>query len=443
MTTTGKSKIPLILIIVGTTFLVAFMVLRIILPVLIKNIAERKLQEQLGVKTTIGDVSLSLLKGDLSFHQITLDNAHGTTPHPLLTLRNVSIDVALGSLLSNEIEVELIDIDHLELLVQRNKDGMYNYTPILERIKAPSPSVQTPFPSPTPGEKPAKVTLSKGILVTLFKANAVHIIFEDYAVSPSPLQTELKDISLVLKSLRYPDTTPDTRSEITMEGQMVATKTSPFHIHSFFQMGMNPPNTIISDSSQNIDEIYTAHFNPYIKKYGYIFSTGSVSLNYTGTTKQGQIDGLAHVRFDKVQIQDTGSKLSALILGIPLRALPQLFQYPDGTLELALEIHGDVNNPRVSWGKLSEQLLTKSLGNVFQSGSALLKKPFDLLEDITKGTMEETVINKLKDILIPQQRQPDENKAEGIQKDTEIDKLKDFLRSKLKDPFNKPKKDKR
>ena len=59
MEKTKYPKITRILIIIGATLVVVLLVFRVILPFIVKNVVERKLTEQLGAKTTIGDVSLS------------------------------------------------------------------------------------------------------------------------------------------------------------------------------------------------------------------------------------------------------------------------------------------------------------------------------------------------------------------------------------------------
>lgn len=431
MKKTRRPKTTRILIIVGATLVVILLICRLTLPSIIKNILERKLDKQLGVKTTIGDVSLGLMRGSMTIREITLDNPPGFAPKPFLSVQNVFINVGLTSLLSKERHIELVDIQGLELLIQRTNEGRVNLRTILKNAESASP------PSSSPStQKPVKTHLDRGIFLNLFKAEDIQISFEDYAISKSPLLTELKDTAILLKSFRYPDTSSGTESEITIKGQLIATKTSPFMIHSAFQIGKNPPTTIISDSQEKFEDIYVSHFNPYVRRSGYIFTSGVVAITYTGKTAEGQIDGLANVRFEKVQFEKTGLRLRSLILGIPLQSLHQLFQDPTGTLELTLEVSGDINNPQVSWSKLSEQLLIKTLGNAFKTGSILLRKPFDvIIEGFTQSRKEGSILNKLKDMLNPQ-TQSEEEKAK-VQEGKQKEKVKDFFKTKLMDQLNK------
>ncbi|MDO8141052.1 MAG: hypothetical protein Q6358_06090, partial [Candidatus Brocadiales bacterium] len=119
--------------------------------------------------------------------------------------------------------------------------------------------------------------------------------------------------------------------------------------------------------------------------------------------------------------------------------LPQLFQYPKGSLGLTLEVSGNITNPRISWNKLSEQLLIKALGNTFKSGIILLRKPFDLIiGSVTRKEKDGAIFHKLKDVLNPQ-TSPKEAKKE-FQKTKQLEILKDFFNTKLMNRSKKPKK---
>ena len=85
------AKTTRILIIAGATLVVALMICRFTLPPIIKNILEQKLDKQLGVKTTIGDVSLSLLRGSMTIREITLDNPPGFVSKPFLAVQKVLV----------------------------------------------------------------------------------------------------------------------------------------------------------------------------------------------------------------------------------------------------------------------------------------------------------------------------------------------------------------
>jgi hypothetical protein len=437
MENASRSKITRILIIAGAALVVVLVIFRLTFPTIIKNMLEQKLDKQLGVKTTIGDVNLSLFRGTVTMREITMDNPPSFAPTPFLSVQKVFANVALTSLLSKEMRIELVHIQDLKIRVQRTKEGRINVRTILNNVKSTSHP-----PSSPPIEKPAGAQAGKGIFLNLFKAEDVQISFEDYAVSKSPHLTELKDMNILLESFRYPDISPGTESEITIRGQLVATKTSPFMIHSTFRLGNNLPATITSDLQEKLDDIYLPHFNSYVRRYGYQFKSGTLTTTYTGKTAQGQIDGLANVRFEKVQFEKKDSKLSSLIFGIPLQSLPQLFQDPKGTLELTLEVGGDINKPRVSWSKLSEQLLIKALGNAFRTGPIQLKKPFDfIIGGFTQRGKDDSVLQKLRDMLNPQT--PGEEETAEIREDKQKeqkDTVKDFLKTRLMDQLNKLKK---
>ncbi len=419
-----RPKITRILIIIGATLAVVLLVCRLTLPYIVKNIAERELNKQLGVNATIGSVSLSLFGGSATLREVAINNPSDLTPEPFFSAQKVFVDIALASLLSKEIRIELVEIQRLVLRVQRSKEGRLSFIPI------PGPLKST---SPTPLEKPAEAQTEKSILLDLLKVEDAQISFEDYAVSEPPLLTELKGINVFLKSFRYPDTSSRTESEINIKGQLVATKTSPITIHSAFQLGKTPPLTIVSDSQEKLEDVYLPHFNPYVRSYGFIFTSGAGAITYTGKTAEGQIDGLANVRFDKVRLEETGLKVGPVVFGIPIQYLPRLFQDPKGTLELSLKVSGSVSDPQVSWSNLSEQLLAKALGAAFRAGLIPLRKPYNLItEGVTQsGKDGGELLHKLKDMLAPQ-TSTEEEKGE-VKEGKQKGKLEELFKSKLMD----------
>lgn len=436
MEKTRHSKTLRISIIAGATFVMVLLICRLTLSYIIKHILERELTSQLGVKTTIDDVSLGLFRGSVTLREIVLDNPPGFVSKPFLAVQKIFLNAALTSLLGKEIQIELVDIQGLALLIHRTEEGHINLRTILKNLKFTSSPPLSP-----PAQKPGEIQPGKGIFLYLLKAEDVQISFEDYAISKPPLLTELKDMAILLKSFRYPDTSSENRSEIAINGQLVATQSSPFAIHSTFQFGNNPPITITSDSQEKFEDIYVPHFNPYVRRYGYIFKSGTLTTTYTGKTVKGQLEGLANVKFEKVQFEKTDLKLSALIFGIPLQSLPQLFQGLGGTLELTLEVGGDINNPKISWSKLSEQLLINTLGNAFRTGTMQLKKPFDLLMGgFTQSGKDGSILQKLRDMLNPQTPKGEEKEEFQEEKPKNKDKTKDFFKGKLLDQLDKLKK---
>ena len=197
-------------------------------------------------------------------------------------------------------------------------------------------------------------------------------------------------------------------------------------INSTFQLGENPPITLTSDSQEKVEDIYVPHFNPYVRRYGYIFTSGIAAVTYGSKTANGQIAGLANARFEKVQFEKSELKRSTLILGIPFTCPSSIISRPARNFGAGLEVSGDVSNPQVSWSKLSEQLLTKTLGNAFRTGSIMLRKPFDLIiGGITQSKKDESLLRKFKEMLNSQS--PTEEKEE-VQKGEQKINLKISLR---------------
>src|SRR3989304_1594459 len=129
-------RVTRILIIISAALAVILLACRLTLPYIVTNIVEGKLNKQLGVQATIGNLNLSLLKGSVTLREITINNPSGFDPEPLLSIQKVYADVSLFSLLGKKIQIELIDIQHFILRIQRSKDGKFNFTSITEHLKS-------------------------------------------------------------------------------------------------------------------------------------------------------------------------------------------------------------------------------------------------------------------------------------------------------------------
>lgn len=115
----------------------------------INNLAKRGIeaggQYALGVATTVESVSLHPLLGELELERLRVANPAGfSTPH-FLQLGEGELDVSLGSLRSDVIEVPVLRLTGIDVNLER-KDGKTNYKAIMESLSklkgSSSPSAQ-------------------------------------------------------------------------------------------------------------------------------------------------------------------------------------------------------------------------------------------------------------------------------------------------------------
>ncbi|MGB7156833.1 MAG: AsmA family protein [Tepidisphaeraceae bacterium] len=107
----------------------------------LKEPVERKLSAALGARVSIEKLNLSLLGSSLDVSGITV-LAHGAA-EPLLTVRRVKADVAMGAILRKEVSIKSIVIEGPVLTIVRQPDGSTNL-PTRDAADTRAPSITQP-----------------------------------------------------------------------------------------------------------------------------------------------------------------------------------------------------------------------------------------------------------------------------------------------------------
>ena len=87
----------------------------------------------LGVPTHLADASLSPFDGELTLGGLEIENPPGFEARPFLALARAHTSVDLASLQSDVIRVETIELEQVELFLQR-REGRSNYRVILDHL---------------------------------------------------------------------------------------------------------------------------------------------------------------------------------------------------------------------------------------------------------------------------------------------------------------------
>jgi hypothetical protein len=104
-----------------------------------------------GVNTTLGDADVGLRKGGLYLKQLDVNNPAGYKSASFLTMDSGGIEVALGTLQKDVVEVPRLNISHLTINLEK-ADGKANYQVILDNLKKLESGQQTP-PKESGGKK--------------------------------------------------------------------------------------------------------------------------------------------------------------------------------------------------------------------------------------------------------------------------------------------------
>ena len=134
--------ITIILVSLGIVFIVG---LRLV-DVVAKSTIDREITEILGVDTQFSGVNLGVLKSSSSFTGITIANPPGFKADSILTVDRVDINVGLGTLMSNDIDIPEVILTGLTFDLEEVDDSI-NLEVIIKNIQkyvAEQPATATP-----------------------------------------------------------------------------------------------------------------------------------------------------------------------------------------------------------------------------------------------------------------------------------------------------------
>jgi hypothetical protein len=123
-----------ILLAVGVLVVAALVVLWLALDWIAESAIEHGATYALGVPTTVGDVDLSLLGGEVTIRELAVANPEGfQTPH-MMRLDRLNVRVRPGSLMEDAVEVEQFVIEGLDVYIEQ-KIGKSNVSVILGNLE--------------------------------------------------------------------------------------------------------------------------------------------------------------------------------------------------------------------------------------------------------------------------------------------------------------------
>jgi hypothetical protein len=132
-----------------------------------KSGIEKSATYALGVETTLDGASVGLLSGTFGMTGLNVSNAEGFRSDHFLTLDEGGLEVSLGSLRSDTIEVPKLELSGLDMVLEK-KGGNANYKVIMENLK----KLES-------GEKPpAEEGTSKDFIIKEVVIKDVHVAYD-------------------------------------------------------------------------------------------------------------------------------------------------------------------------------------------------------------------------------------------------------------------------
>jgi hypothetical protein len=133
-----KKVLKSIIIIVLVLVILVVMLIHLFGDRALKAGIETAATKTLGVNVTIGDLSLSLLRGKLELRDLVIDNPPGYQHPELLNIGRAYIDVTVTSLLSDTVKIEEIRFEDITMVIEQK--GLTNN---LKEVLNALPSGQT------------------------------------------------------------------------------------------------------------------------------------------------------------------------------------------------------------------------------------------------------------------------------------------------------------
>ena len=115
-----------------------------------------------GVKTTVDSISIGILAGDCQLEKLNMANPQGFVFDDFFSLGRGAVDVRLGSLLSDAVDIDTLVINDVDIYLEK-KDGKANYQVIIDNLGSSEKK--------EPSESEGKKFLIRSITVTNVNAH--------------------------------------------------------------------------------------------------------------------------------------------------------------------------------------------------------------------------------------------------------------------------------
>ncbi len=188
--------------------LIGLIILRMMLPGIVKSQIEKFGNESLGVKTTLESVELSILAGSVSLKGLKLEQPDGFQGEQLLSLGQLDTNVSLSSLLTSTIVINSVELSALDVNFRTSADGSRNLetvmTNLLGKPEEPVEEHPTEEPEQPQTEQPVEEEkTSTGVFIkSIVIADASIGLVDEYAGT----STVLSDVAfdrLTVGNYRY------------------------------------------------------------------------------------------------------------------------------------------------------------------------------------------------------------------------------------------------
>ncbi len=169
------------------------LLLALVVRVTLPWIAPRALSSvagMLGFEASFDDMHLRVVRGDLELWGLRVGPQHeeGETPAPFIELEYLALDIDMGSLLSARPRIRRMEVDGLELRLDRDERGRWA---LLEALAPLLASAESPPPAPEDADPSDPVALSSPIEITALRVSGAVLHLSDQHLIPA-LERDLR-----------------------------------------------------------------------------------------------------------------------------------------------------------------------------------------------------------------------------------------------------------
>lgn len=185
----------LVIVLIGGAVL-----LRLLLPGIIRSQGEKIGSDILGVALTIDDVSLSLLGGNVTISGVAIAPPTGFEAEGgIVSFKRVTANLATRSLLSDTVRVEEVALDGLKVRLQTRADGERSLAALMAGMKKTEPK-----PEEESEEKPPAGPRTKGIRLDKLAVTNTDILVTDVYTWTEPVTAQVTLAALTLTDVVVP-----------------------------------------------------------------------------------------------------------------------------------------------------------------------------------------------------------------------------------------------
>ena len=117
---------------------------------------QAELQQKLGRKVTLGDMHLRLLTPRVRVDNVVVsEDPRFATGHPFAQAQELDVAIALFPLISRKIEVNSLTLQHPEIELVRDAQGVWNFSTIGKPASSTTGQPSVP-PQPAPAQNRAR-----------------------------------------------------------------------------------------------------------------------------------------------------------------------------------------------------------------------------------------------------------------------------------------------